>query len=46
VILGYCDLLMTELSKEHPARADIEEIRQARSRAAALTRQLPAFSRK
>jgi len=44
-IFGYADLLAEELSPEHPGRSDLAEIRTAATRAAALTRQLLAFSR-
>jgi PAS domain S-box-containing protein len=45
-ITGYSELLLGELAADDPTRADIEEIRAAAQRAAALTRQLLAFSRK
>jgi len=45
-ILGYCNLMLEELPREDPVRADLEEIRAAGERAAALTRQLLAFSRR
>ncbi len=45
-ILGYCELLLDELRPEDPIRAEISEIHKAGSRAAELTRQLLAFSRK
>ncbi len=45
-ILGYSELLLTHASPEDPARADIGEIKVAAERAAGLTRQLLAFSRK
>jgi two-component system, cell cycle sensor histidine kinase and response regulator CckA len=45
VVLSYADLLMGDLEKGNPIRADIEEIRRAGERAAALTRQLLMFSR-
>ena len=45
-ITGYGDLLLQELGPDDPKRADVEEIRAAADRAAALTRQLLAFSRK
>jgi PAS domain S-box-containing protein len=45
-IFGYADLLLEELPPASAARQDIEEIRKAAERAAALTRQLLAFSRK
>ncbi|HEV2749165.1 MAG TPA: PAS domain S-box protein [Gemmatimonadales bacterium] len=44
-IFGYSDLLRDELPEGSPARQDTEEIRKAAERAAALTRQLLAFSR-
>ena len=44
-IFGYSDLLGEELPPESPAREDLKEIRTAATRAAALTRQLLAFSR-
>jgi signal transduction histidine kinase/CheY-like chemotaxis protein len=45
-ILGYCELLLTDLDPGDPRRADIAEIQKAGTSAAALTRQLLAFSRK
>jgi len=45
-ILGYTHLMQTELPPEHPLRADLDEIEQAGQSAAALTRELLAFSRK
>ena len=45
-IFGYADLLLDSFSPEDPRRADVEEIKRAANRAAALTRQLLAFSRK
>ncbi len=44
-IFGYADLLTEEFPAGSLARQDIEEIRKAATRAAALTRQLLAFSR-
>jgi PAS domain S-box-containing protein len=46
VITGYGDLLLTELGPDHPSQRRVVEIRKAADRAAALTRQLLAFSRK
>ena len=46
VILGYTELLLDRLGPNDPQRKDIEEIRKAGDRAALLTRQLLAFSRK
>jgi two-component system cell cycle sensor histidine kinase/response regulator CckA len=45
-ILGYCNLMLEDVAPDHPLRPDLEEIRQAGERAAALTRQLLAFSRR
>jgi PAS domain S-box-containing protein len=45
-ILGYCELLLGEVPADAPYRADITEIQNAGTRAAGLTRQLLAFSRK
>ena len=45
-ILSYADLMLQELRAGDPIRADLEQIRHAGERAAALTRQLLAFSRR
>jgi two-component system, cell cycle sensor histidine kinase and response regulator CckA len=45
-ILTYSELILQELRPSDPLRADIEQIRQAGQRAAGLTRQLLAFSRR
>jgi PAS domain S-box-containing protein len=45
-ILGYCDLLTSELRQDDPLAADIDQIRKCGERGANLTRQLLAFSRK
>jgi signal transduction histidine kinase len=45
-IFGYADLLLDQFPAEDPRRADVQEIRRSAERAAALTRQLLAFSRK
>jgi two-component system, cell cycle sensor histidine kinase and response regulator CckA len=45
-IFGYSDLLLDQLRSDDPRRSDVEEIRRAADRAASLTRQLLAFSRK
>ena len=46
VILGYSELLLMHLGPEDVQRKDIEQIQKAGERAALLTRQLLAFSRK
>jgi PAS domain S-box-containing protein len=46
VILGFCELLLADGDSDDPRRADIGEIQKAGRRAAGLTRQLLAFSRK
>jgi two-component system cell cycle sensor histidine kinase/response regulator CckA len=45
-ILGYCNLLLDEIPRDDPLRHDLDEIRSAGERAAGLTRQLLAFSRR
>jgi signal transduction histidine kinase len=45
-IFGYADLLLDQLAADDARRADVQEIRSAAERAATLTRQLLAFSRK
>jgi signal transduction histidine kinase/CheY-like chemotaxis protein len=45
-ILGHCDILIRRLPEEAPTRKGIEEIRTAGERAAGLTRQLLAYSRR
>jgi two-component system, cell cycle sensor histidine kinase and response regulator CckA len=46
VILVYAHLLLDGFGEKDPRRADVEEIRNAGERAASLTRQLLAFSRR
>ena len=46
VIMGYSELLASELASESPLQKYTEEIRLASARAAGLTRQLLIFSRK
>ncbi|HLK56107.1 MAG TPA: response regulator [Chthonomonadaceae bacterium] len=46
VINGMADLALVNLKKGDPLRADLQEIHRAGERAAALTRQLLAFSRR
>jgi len=43
---GYAELALAELTADQSARLDVEEIRRAAERAASVTRQLLAFSRK
>ncbi|HEY2906990.1 MAG TPA: PAS domain S-box protein [Vicinamibacterales bacterium] len=43
---GYAELALGELTADQSARLDVEEIRRAAERAASVTRQLLAFSRK
>jgi PAS domain S-box-containing protein len=45
VILGYSEMIITDLKPNDPLRADLLEIRSAGLRATTLTRQLLAFSR-
>jgi len=45
-ILGYTELLLGSRTADDPERRDLEEIQKAGQRAAALTQQLLAFSRK
>jgi signal transduction histidine kinase len=46
VITGYSQMMMAELPLRHPFREQVEEISKAANRAADLTRQLLAFSRR
>ena len=46
VINVHTDLLLAQLDRRDPMREDIEEVARAAARAASLTRQLLAFSRK
>ncbi|HET6977972.1 MAG TPA: ATP-binding protein [Pyrinomonadaceae bacterium] len=46
VILGYSDIMKRSLEEDDPLRRNIDEIIRASERAASLTRQLLAFSRK
>jgi two-component system, cell cycle sensor histidine kinase and response regulator CckA len=46
VITGYTELLLKELGPNHPGQKRAEEVKKAAERAAGLTRQLLAFSRK
>ena len=46
VIMGYGELAQRQLGTEHPVRARVDQMVKAAERAAGLTRQLLAFSRK
>ena len=46
VINGYSDFLLNDLASDDPKRDDLEQIKRAGQRAASLTSQLLAFSRK
>ncbi len=46
VIISYSDMALSELATDHPIREHLEEIRSAGNRAAELTHQLLAFSRR
>jgi PAS domain S-box-containing protein len=45
IILGYCAMILDDLSADHALRADLEEIKRAGERGASLTQRLLAFSR-
>ena len=45
-IIGYCEIILITLPKDHPIKEKIEFIYSAGEKASALTRQLLAFSRK
>ena len=46
IILGYSEMILDGLPKDHPLYYDLNQIQHAGERAATLTRQLLAFSRK
>jgi signal transduction histidine kinase/CheY-like chemotaxis protein len=46
VIMSYSSMLLIDIEEDNPIRGDIQEISAAAARAATLTRQLLAFSRK
>ncbi len=46
IVLSYCSLLIRELPATDPMRADLQEIEEAGKRAAGITKQLLAFSRR
>ncbi|HTP86750.1 MAG TPA: PAS domain S-box protein [Bryobacteraceae bacterium] len=46
VIAGYTNLLLAKCNSDEPAHADLEQVARAADRAADLTRQLLAFSRR
>jgi two-component system cell cycle sensor histidine kinase/response regulator CckA len=45
-IIGHSELILAQVDEANPLRAEVEEIKRAGERAALLTRQLLAFSRK
>ena len=45
-IMGYTDIMLMQIDQESPLRSSMEEIKRASDRAASLTNQLLAFSRK
>ncbi len=45
-ILGYSEMIRSQLAEDNPVRTEVEEISKAGERAASLTQQLLAFSRK
>jgi signal transduction histidine kinase/CheY-like chemotaxis protein len=45
-IMGYSDMILQNLGENHPCARDVKEIRTAGKRAATLTKQLLAFSRR
>lgn len=45
-IMGYADLILSEISEGHPFFPELQQIREAAGRAANLSRQLLAFSRR
>jgi signal transduction histidine kinase len=45
IIMGYCELLEARISSDDPNKGMVEQIHKAGTSAAALTRQLLAFSR-
>ena len=45
-IIGYTDLILSDVADDEPFRADLEAVKNAGERAASLTRQLLAFSRR
>ncbi len=45
-VMGYSELLLTRINPADPMRQEVEEIKRAGERAAALTQRLLAFSRK
>ncbi len=46
IIMGYSELLLSELDQDHQMRGKVEETQKAAERAVSLVRQLLAFSRK
>jgi two-component system cell cycle sensor histidine kinase/response regulator CckA len=46
VILGYSQLLLNRIDREHPMHSGLDQIRESAGKAGILTRQLMAFSRR
>ncbi len=46
VILGYSQLLLNHIDREHPMHAGLDQIRESAGKAGTLTRQLMAFSKR
>lgn len=46
VITGYSQLVLSDLSRDHPARASAEQVHEAAGNAMALTKRLLSFSRR
>ena len=46
IILGYGEMILLDIQKDHPHRGSLKEVVRAAMRASGLTRQLLAFSRK
>ena len=46
VITGYSQLVLSDLGRDHPARASAEQVQEAAGNAMALTKRLLAFSRR
>jgi signal transduction histidine kinase len=44
IVISFSDLILSELEEDHPARMELEEIKKAGERGAAITRRLLTFS--